>query len=203
MFFYFYYYFRYDEEEGVYSEFIPIGKPNYGISFSDILPPKLKNTKVIDQNTEIIQDMKNGEFVENDRKSKKKKSIRRRVSFDGTDAETENQKEEKLEGNNFISNMENNDNDNDNLSTNEITMNTNNNNTILIQTLEEIEIENIKKKIKETKESNKITELAFQRKEFKELASEILRNTFYNLLLESVHGDYSLMANSVKYVLKE
>ena len=38
--------------------------------------------------------------------------------------------------------------------------------------------------MKETKESNKITELAFERKEFKELASEILRNTFYNLLLE-------------------
>ena len=149
--------------------------------------------------------MKNGEFVESDNKSKKKKSIRRRVSFDGAVSDTENQKEEgELEGNNFISNMENN--DNDSILTNEINIdknNKNNNNTILVQTSEEIEIENIKKKIKETKESNKITELAFQRKEFKELASEILRNTFYNLLLESVHGDYSLMADSVKYLLKE
>lgn len=149
--------------------------------------------------------MKNGEFFESDNKSKKKKSIRRRVSFDGAVPDTENQKEEgELEGNNFISNMENN--DNDSILTNEINIdknNKNNNNTILVQTSEEIEIENIKKKIKETKESNKITELAFQRKEFKELASEILRNTFYNLLLESVHGDYSLMADSVKYLLKE
>ena len=156
---------------------------------------------------EIIHGKKNGEIFEIDNKTKKKKSIRRRVSFDGAVAKTENQNEneneEELEEDNFILNSENNDNDNNDKSLNYKNIDKTNNQGILVQTSEEIEIESIKKKIKETKESNKITELAFERKEFKELASEILRNTFYNLLLESVHGDYSLMADSVKYVLKE
>ena len=154
---------------------------------------------------EIIHGKKNGEIFEIDNKTKKKKSIRRRVSFDGAVAknENENENEEELEEDNFIVNSENNGNDNNDKSLNYRNIDKTDNQGILVQTSEEIEIESIKKKIKETKESNKITELAFERKEFKELASEILRNTFYNLLLESVHGDYSLMADSVKYVLKE
>ena len=184
----------------------PIGKPNYGIYFSDILSPKPEKPKILDRNANSISESERSD--ESDNGSKKKK-IKRRVSFDNDDAyhididireindigDYDNYDNKNDDNNNYDNN--NNDDDNNNINNND------DDKIVLRENFEKDEIQNIKKKLKEIKKINKITEDAFAREEFKELASEILRNTFYNLLLESVHGEFSLMSESVKYLIKE
>jgi hypothetical protein len=52
--------------------------------------------------------------------------------------------------------------------------------------------EAMKGTVEKLKTVNKKVSVAFQRPEFTELASEILRNTFQNLILESLCGEFQL-----------
>jgi hypothetical protein len=52
--------------------------------------------------------------------------------------------------------------------------------------------ESMKISVEKLKTVNKKVSVAFQRPEFTELASEILRNTFQNLILESLCGEFQL-----------
>ena len=184
-------------------EKIPLGKPNYSVFFSDVLLPKpLKeiSEKQRERSAKNIEVEKERNELDNINKLKKmKKTMRRRVSFDGEQNGEEKEVESGVVGNKEVKNKKLNYDDKDN-------KNDNNSRQLSLQIKkenEEIEAEEKKKKIKEEKELTEITCKALEREEFSELASDILRNTFYNLLSESLYGEFAIHADAVHFVVKE
>ena len=158
---------------------VPVGKPNFGIYFSDILPRKtdrngsqIRETesqtdlaglgKLKKQNSvtfQIVDDEENEEKYDREKEVVKEEEKERRGDSDGeSDDEDEDKNAHKMNGKN---------NENE-------------------------KFEAMKVTVEKLKTVNKKVSVAFQHPEFTELASEILRNTFQNLILESLCGEFQL-----------
>lgn len=160
---------------------VPVGKPNFGIYFSDILPKKTGiDTRKIGETkaeNELLTDLAaNGKMkrqnsvsfdTENDEENDEEKSGEKEVGEEekekGGDSEGESEEEEEKE----THKIPNKNRDNE-------------------------RFEAMKRTVESLKTVNKKVSVAFQRREFTELASEILRNTFQNLILESLCGEFQL-----------
>lgn len=62
---------------------------------------------------------------------------------------------------------------------------------------------NSKELMKNIKKKEAQVSLAFSRSEFVDLAGEIMRNTFHNLLLENLSGEFQIMSESIQFLSKK
>jgi hypothetical protein len=172
---------------------IPVGKPNFGIYFSDILPMKteINGRKILKTKTEndLLTDLaghgkfkkqnsvsfeneeKNGEYgygrekeVGEEEEKKEKEKEKEREREGDSDGESEEEEEKEIL-------------------------------RIPGKNIENEKFEAMKISVENLKTVNKKVSVAFQRPEFTELASEILRNTFQNLILECLCGEFQLSAS--------
>ena len=61
---------------------------------------------------------------------------------------------------------------------------------------------NSKELMKNIKKKEAQVGLAFSRSEFVDLAGEVMRNTFHNLLLENLSGEFQIMSESIQFLSK-
>ena len=176
-------------------EKIPTGKPNHEIYFSDLFPERIKKIEITEKKINHENEKEEDSHSENS-----KKHVTRRVSFDGQsdydekyNIEEEVEKEVEVGLKNEIDDGYN---PKGKYRNKNLKINTERNRRLSVE-------EETKKKMEETKKLNASVRAAFGVGEFEELASEILRNTFYNLVLECTHDEFNITADTLSFLINK